>query len=90
MKVYTIKEAARESKIGRETLKRACEEGLIKATRTPSRTWLISEAALQQALDSGINLQSAGPRRTGPKKPQPEGLKRYQGAKRRGKQQKAA
>lgn len=83
MKVYTLKEAARVSKIGKETLKRACEERLIKATRTPGRTWLISELSLQEALDNGIDLQAAGPRRSGPKKAMPEGLRRYQEAKRK-------
>jgi hypothetical protein len=35
MEVYTLKEAARKAKMGVETLKRACEEGLIKASQLP-------------------------------------------------------
>jgi excisionase family DNA binding protein len=44
MEVYTIKEAARKTKIGMETLRRACEEGLIKASKLPNREWRIAES----------------------------------------------
>ena len=51
MKVYTIREAARETKIGMDPLKRACEEGLIRATKLTNRQWRIAESALTEALD---------------------------------------
>jgi excisionase family DNA binding protein len=76
MKVYTVKEAARVTKIGAETLKRACEDGLIKAAKLPSREWRISESALEEALNDGIAF-SAPPKRTGKKRPMPEQLRRH-------------
>ena len=45
MEVYTLKQAARKAKIGVETLKRACEEGLIKATKLPNNQWRIVDVA---------------------------------------------
>jgi excisionase family DNA binding protein len=50
MQIYTLKEAARKTKIGMETLKRACEEGLIKATRLANGQWRIAESALEAAF----------------------------------------
>jgi excisionase family DNA binding protein len=76
VKVYTLKQAARITKIGEETLKRACEEELIKASRLPNKQWRISESALEAALNEGI-VFSAPPKRTGKKKPMPEALRRY-------------
>ena len=75
MEVYTLKEAARKAKIGIQTLKRACEEGLIKATRLPNRQWRIAESALEEALHKGINLASL-PKRAKGRNPQPPALKR--------------
>jgi len=54
MEIYTLKQAARHAKIGIETLKRACEEGLIKASQLPNREWRIAESALEEALHKGI------------------------------------
>jgi excisionase family DNA binding protein len=82
MKVYTIKEAARVTKIGGEALQRACEEGLIKASRLPNKQWRISESALEEALHEGVIFSSA-PKRTGKKKPQPEALRKYHEEKRK-------
>src|SRR5205823_3852332 len=45
MEVYTLKQAARKAKIGVETLKRACEEGMIKATKLPNNQWRIVDEA---------------------------------------------
>src|SRR5215469_13439555 len=44
MEVYTLKQAARNAKIGVETLKRACEEGLVRASQLPNRQWRIAES----------------------------------------------
>jgi len=77
MEVYTIKQAARHAKIGVETLKRACEEGLIKASQLPNREWRIAESALEEALHKGIDLRGLT-KRAGKKRPQPEGLRRAQ------------
>jgi excisionase family DNA binding protein len=81
MEVYTLKEAARHTKIGAETLKRACEEGLIKATRLPNRQWRIAESALEEALHKGINLSGLVKRAA--KHPQPEQLRKYAEARKR-------
>lgn len=88
MKVYTIKEAARETKIGMEPLKRACEEGLIHATRLTNGQWRILESALAEALHNGMNLQAL-PKKTGKKHSQPEGLRKAQEEMRKAKGQAA-
>jgi nitroreductase len=62
--------------IGEETLRRACEEGQIKASKLPNRQWRISETALEEALHEGIEF-SAPQKRTGKKKPMPEALRKY-------------
>jgi len=80
MEIYTLKQAARNAKIGLETLKRACEEGLIKASQLPNRQWRIAESALEEALHKGIDLRGLS-RRAGKKRPQPEGLRRAQQAR---------
>ena len=82
MEVYTLREAARKAKMGVETLKRACEEGLIKASRLPNREWRIAESALQEAMHQGLDLRGIT-KRTGKKRPQPEGLRRAQQAKKK-------
>lgn len=89
MKVFTIKEAARESKIGMEPLKRACEEGLLNATRLSNGQWRIAESALAEALHNGMNLQAL-PKKTGKKHSQPEGLRKAQEEMRKAKGQAAA
>ena len=89
MKVYTIKEAARETKIGMEPLKRACEEGLLNATRLSNGQWRIAESALAEALHKGMNLQAL-PKKTGKKQSQPAGLKKFQDEARKTKGQAAA
>lgn len=76
MQVYTLKEAARHAKIGVDTLKRACEEGLVKATKLPSRQWRITESALEEALNNGLDLKGLA-KRPKSKNPQPEALRRY-------------
>ncbi len=81
MEVYTLKQAARKAKIGVETLKRACEEGMIKATKLPNSQWRIVDEALFAALQEGSLFPSA-PKKTG-KRPQPEGLRKAQEAKRK-------
>lgn len=82
MEIYTIKEASRKAKIGIETLKRACEEGLIQATRLANGQWRIAQSALAEALHQGLDLRGLS-KRNGKKRPQPEGLKRAQDAKRK-------
>lgn len=82
MEVYTLKEAARKAKMGVETLKRACEEGLIKASQLPNREWRIAESALEEAMHKGLDLRGIT-KRTGKKRPQPEGLRRAQQAKKK-------
>jgi hypothetical protein len=77
MKVYTIREAARETKIGMEALKRACEEGLIAATKLTNGQWRIAESALAESLHKGMNLQTL-PKKTGKKQHQPEPLRKHQ------------
>ena len=57
MEIYTLKEASRKTKIGVETLRRACEEGLVKATRLAGNQWRIAETALEEALHRGIDLR---------------------------------
>jgi excisionase family DNA binding protein len=88
MEIYTIKEASRKTKIGIETLKRACEEGLIKATRLANNQWRLAESALEEALHKGIDLRGLT-KRTGKKRPQPEGLRKAQQEKRKGAKQAA-
>jgi excisionase family DNA binding protein len=80
MKVYTIREAARETKIGMMPLKRACEEGVIRATKLTNNQWRIAESALTEALDKGIDFSSL-PKKAAKKKPQPEHLRKGQEAK---------
>ncbi len=82
MEIYTLKEAARKAKLGMETLKRACEEGLVKATRLPTHQWRIAESALEEALHKGLDLRGLT-KRAGKKRPQPEALKRAQQDKRK-------
>ena len=82
MEVYTLKEAARKAKMGVETLKRACEEGLINASKLPNREWRIAESALAEAMHNGLDLRGIT-KRTGKKRPQPEGLRRAQQAKKK-------
>ena len=81
MEVYTLKQAALKAKIGVETLKRACQEGLIKATQLPNKQWRIVDASLFAALQEG-NLFPSAAKRAG-KRPQPEGLRKAQEAKRK-------
>ncbi len=81
MEVLTLKQASQKAKIGVETIKRACEEGLIKATQLPNRQWRIVDASLFAALQEGNVFPSAA-KRTG-KRPQPEGLRKAQEAKRK-------
>ena len=81
MEVYTLKQAALKAKIGVETLKRACQEGLIKATQLPNKQWRIVDASLFAALQEG-NVFPSAPKRAG-KRPQPEGLRKAQEAKRK-------
>jgi hypothetical protein len=68
--------------MGMDTLKRACEEGLIRATRLPNRQWRIAESALQEALHKGLNLTTV-PKRAKGRTPQPEGLRKYAEAHKR-------
>jgi excisionase family DNA binding protein len=75
MTVYTLKEAARVSKIGEATLRRACEQGLIKAVRMPNGQYRVTEAALMEALSSGIEMPQVPKRES--KQPQPRGLREY-------------
>lgn len=81
MHVYTLKEAGRKAKIGVETLKRACEEGLVNATRLANGQWRIAESALEEALHEGIDLRGLT-RRTGKKRPMPTGLRKFMEARR--------
>lgn len=76
MQVLTLKEAARRAKIGAETLKRACEEGRVKATKLPSRSWIIAESALEEALHNGLDLGGLTKKKS--KGQQPAGLKKWQ------------
>ena len=82
MKVYTLKEGAREAKIGLDTLKRACEEGLVRATRLPNGQWRIAESALEEALHKGMDLRAL-PKRPRGKNPQPEPLRKAAQARKR-------
>src|SRR5215212_4731604 len=75
MDVYTLKQAARVSKIGVETLRRACQEDLIKAVRLPNGEYRITDTALEQALSRGLDLQALSRQRK-KKRPQPEALRR--------------
>ena len=88
MEIYTLKEASRKTKIGVETLRRACEEGLVKATRLAGNQWRIAESALEEALHRGIDLRGTT-KRAGKKRPQPEGLRKAQQEKRKAAKQAA-
>ncbi len=88
MQIYTVKEASRKAKIGVETLKRALEEGLIKASRLANGQWRIAESALEEALHQGIDLRGLT-KRTGKKRPQPEGLRKAQEKRKAAKKQAA-
>jgi excisionase family DNA binding protein len=81
MEVYTLKEAARVTKIGIETLRRACQEGLIKAVRLPNGEYRVTSTALEYALSKGLDLQALSRQRK-KKRPQPEALKRALEARR--------
>jgi excisionase family DNA binding protein len=86
MDVYTLKEAARVTKIGKETLRCACQEGLIKAVRLPNGEYRITDTALEQALSRGLDLQALSRQRK-KKRPQPEPLRRALEARRHAKTQ---
>jgi hypothetical protein len=76
MQIYTLKEAARKAKMGVETLKRACEDGLIQATRLTNGQWRIAESPLSAAMHQGLDLRSLPKRKK--KQAQPEALRRAQ------------
>jgi len=79
MQIFTLKEAARKSKIPMETLKRACDEGLIRANKLANRQWRITESALEAALNEGLDMRVLAKKSTGGKKrPQPEALRLHQ------------
>lgn len=84
MQIYTIKEASRKAKIGIDTLKRACEQGLIKATRLANGQWRLAESALEEALHEGLDLRGLT-KRSGKKRPQPEALRKAQEKRKTGK-----
>jgi excisionase family DNA binding protein len=86
MDVYTLKQAARVTKIGVETLRRACQEDLIKAVRLPNGEYRITDTALEQALSRGLDLQALSRQRR-KKRPQPEPLRRALEARRKAKAQ---
>jgi excisionase family DNA binding protein len=88
MEVYTLKQAARKTKIGVEALRRACQEGLMNGIKLAGNQWRISESALEEALHQGIDLTGLA-KRAKAKRPQPEGLRKAQ-EKRRKEAQKAA
>ena len=75
MRVYTVKEAAHVLKIGRDTLRRACKEGYIKAMISPNGQIRISERALEEAMAEGMILKASS--KPTKKKKQPEGLRKY-------------
>ena len=77
MQIYTLKEASRKTKIGVETLKRACEEGFIKASRLANGQWRLAESALEEALHEGIDLRGLSKKSSKKKGPMPVGLKRF-------------
>lgn len=84
MEVYTLKQAAHKAKMGVETLKRACEEGLLKAVKLPNRQWRIGEEALRKFINEvGGDLNALLPKVSRPKgkRPQPEALRRAQAKK---------
>lgn len=84
MEVYTLKQAAHKAKMGAETLKRACEAGLLKAVKLPNRQWRIGEEALHKFINEvGGGLNALLPKVSRPKgkRPQPEALKRAQAKK---------
>ncbi len=72
IRTYTLKEAALKLKIGANTLKRACEEGHIKAT------WCITESALEEALHNGIDFRELAKLSTRKKRATAKALKEYQ------------
>ena len=81
MEVYTLKQAAHKVKMGADTLKRACEAGLLKAVKLPSRQWRIGEEALNKFINEvGGDLNAMLPKVSRPKgrRPQPEQLRRAQ------------
>lgn len=49
-KLYTVKETAEILHKTAETIRKYCNRGIIKGLRQTSRTWLISESALQAYL----------------------------------------
>ena len=51
MQTYTLPEIARKIKIDVNKLKRACDQGLIKATQMSDNRWCISENELTQLLE---------------------------------------
>lgn len=72
---YTLKEASRQTGIGVEGLKRACQQGLIKATALPNNRWVIGEEALKEFVNGGAKIPR--PSKKTSKEPQPEGLRRW-------------
>ena len=84
MEVYTLKQAAHKAKMGTETLKHACEAGLLKAVKLPNRQWRIGEEALHKFVNEvGGDLNALLPRvtRSKGKRSQPEALRRAQANK---------
>jgi len=69
-------------------MRRACEEGLIKATRLSNNQWRLAESALEEALHKGLDLRGLT-KRTGKKRPQPEGLRKAQQERRKAAKQAA-
>lgn len=82
VEIYTLKEASRKTKIGIETLKRACEEGLINASKIAGGQWRIAETALAEALHKGLDMRNLT-KRGGKKKPMPAGLRAFMEKKRK-------
>ena len=68
--------------MGRETIKRALEAGLIKGTRLPNGQWRVAESALEEALQEGMDSRSL-PQRRSAKQPQPEALRKAAEARKR-------
>lgn len=65
--------------IGRDAIKRACEEALINAVKLPSGQWRIGETALDEFINGhkGVLNLKALPKKQKGKNPMPEGLRRY-------------
>ena len=82
MRIYSLDEAARKALMGRETMKRALEAGLIKGTRLPNGQWRVAESALEEALHEGMDLRTL-PQRARAKQPQPEALRKAAEARKR-------